>query len=62
MFAGRHPSSDESARQAAKTTRNPAAAFGDCWPRLVLEHRVVGAHPRPNLVAINVVGSSTIFG
>jgi hypothetical protein len=27
---------------AAKTTRNPAAAFGDCWPRLVLEHRVIG--------------------
>jgi hypothetical protein len=41
---------------AAKTTRNPAAAFGDRWPRLVLEHRVIGAHPRPNLVAITVVG------
>jgi hypothetical protein len=61
MFACRHPSSEVSTRHAAKTTRNPAAAFGDRWPRLILEHRVIGAHPRPNLVAIIVVGCSTIF-
>jgi hypothetical protein len=61
MFAGRHPSSDASAPDAAKATRNPAALDDIAWPRgwsldALLRRRASAA----NMLAVTVVGSARL--